>query len=80
MVEINEVGRQLLTEGKERSGGVGGRNGGVWGPCGGSLLIRAAAVQGVNHEGQVRPRRHHGVTRLHHLEAHIVEGPDDGYW
>lgn len=61
--------------------GVGGRDGGVvWVLRGGSLLIRAAAVQRVNHEGQVRPRRHHGVTRLHHLKAHVVERPDDGNW
>lgn len=59
----------------------GGRDGGVvWVLRGGSLLIRAAAVQRVNHEGQVRPRRHHGVTRLHHLKAHVVERPDDGNW
>lgn len=80
MVEINEVGRQLLIGGKERGGGAEVKTGGVWVPCGGSLLVWAAAVQRVNHEGQVRPRGHHGVTRLHHLKAHVVERPDDGYW
>lgn len=46
-----------------------------------SLLVRAAAVlQRVNHEGQIRPGRYHGVTRLHHLEAHVVERLDDGHW
>lgn len=45
-----------------------------------SLLVRAAVVQRVNHEGQVGPGRHHGAARLHHLEAHVVERLDDGCW
>lgn len=53
-----------------------GRSEAVWR----SLLIRAAAVQRVNHEGQVRPCRHHGVTWLHHLKANVVERPDDRHW
>lgn len=61
-----------------RGGGAEVEKGGWLGAV--SLLIRAAAVQRVNHEGQVRPRRHHGITRLHHLKSHVVERPDDGYW
>lgn len=46
-----------------------------------SLLVRAAAVvQRVNHEGQIGPGRYHGVARLHHLKAHVVERLDDGHW
>lgn len=44
-----------------------------------SLLVWAAVVQRVNHEGQIRPGRHHGVARLHHLKAHVVERLDDGH-
>lgn len=63
---------------KRRGGGAEVEKGGWLGAV--SLLVRAAAVQRVNHEGQVRPRRHHGITRLHHLKPQVVERPDDGYW
>lgn len=65
-------------EGRGRRGvRVGERmSGDVWQ----SLLVWAAVVQRVNHEGQIRPGRYHGVTWLHHLKAHVVERLDDGHW
>lgn len=72
-----EAGKWMGVEG----GGVGW---GGWGRCQEimwqSLLVWAAVVQRVNHEGQIRPGRYHGVSRLHHLKAHVVERLDDGHW
>lgn len=45
-----------------------------------SLLVWAAVVQRVNHEGQIGPVWYHRVARLHHLKTHVVERLDDGHW